>query len=83
MGWAARAKVRSGNQTVEVSSAGRVVGGSPSQSIRCSDGTRYVVSASGSVRRVPAKVRGKATVKAAKRARTFGSDGQRVIRIAA
>jgi hypothetical protein len=43
-----------------------------------SDGTRHDERTGGN-RRIPAKLRGKARVKAAKRARTYTPDGRRIL----
>lgn len=82
MGWAARAKVRTGNPKSEVSNAGAVIG---SGKMRASDGTRYRLQrgrkgvATGALLLDPRRVRGKAAVKAAKRRRVY-VNGERVIR---
>lgn len=65
MGWAARAKVRSGNPKIEVSTAGRVIDGQ-AKGYRQSVNKRGVAAG---IRRVPPVLRGKSAVKAAKRRR--------------
>ena len=80
MGWAERVGEGQGrNQKPSVSSAGKVLSGGK---VTASDGTRYVMTRSGSLRRNPRRLRGKANVKAAKRARTY-ENGVRVIKIVA
>lgn len=81
MGWAQRVGEGPGrNQKVLMSTAGAVIGDGR---LKASDDTRYIVTRAGSVRRSPKKLRGKANVKAAKRARTYDAGGHRVIQIAA
>ncbi len=65
MGWAARAKVRSGNPKIEVSKVGRVIDGG-TKGYRLS---RNRLGYAAGLRRVPPVLRGKAAVKAAKRRR--------------